>query len=376
MRTLTTLDEMVVLRRGFDLPAPSRRPGPVPVLGSAGISGWHDTVPPGPAAGPSVTVGRSGSSIGVATYHPGPCWPLNTTLFVEDFLGNDPRYVYYLLRSIDFRGYDSGSVQPSLNRNHIAGVKVSRPGIREQRAIGALLGALDDKIGVNERIGATYEELLAAVFVRNGWDDEPTDRAGATALGSLVECNPVCPRPRLGAAGDAVYVDMAAVPAGGRRVTAWRRRPPAPGTRFRNGDTVLARISPCLENGKTAFIDVLADGEVGVGSTEFIVLRARAGVPPLFAYAVARSARFRRYAIGHLAGTSGRQRCPVDVLPGFPIRRPDPAELHRFGAEATAAFDHLRSLDAETAELKALRDALLPRLIGGELRLTDGHHRQ
>jgi type I restriction enzyme, S subunit len=76
------LDEIAGLKRGFDLPEPQRRPGIYPVLGSSGISGWHDE---GPIKGPGVTIGRSGASIGVATYFEGDYWPLNTALFVRDF---------------------------------------------------------------------------------------------------------------------------------------------------------------------------------------------------------------------------------------------------------------------------------------------------
>src|SRR5215475_6658993 len=117
-----SLNEVVGLRRGFDLPEPKRRPGPYPVLGSSGISGWHDE---GPVKGPGITIGRSGASIGVATYFEGDYWPLNTTLFAEDFRGNCPHYIYYLLDSIDFAAFNSGSAQPSLNRNYIAGIQIA-----------------------------------------------------------------------------------------------------------------------------------------------------------------------------------------------------------------------------------------------------------
>jgi type I restriction enzyme S subunit len=110
-------------------------------------------------------VGRSGV-IGGAIYVAGPYWPLNTTLFVRDFGGNEPRWVYYLLKSIDFSGYNSGSAQPSLNRNYIAHIPVLVPPPDEQRAIAATLGALDDKIESNKRQIALMEELASANFTR------------------------------------------------------------------------------------------------------------------------------------------------------------------------------------------------------------------
>jgi type I restriction enzyme, S subunit len=155
-----SLDKVVALKRGFDLPEPQRRPGPYPVLGSSGISGWHDE---GPVKGPGVTIGRSGA-IGAATYFEGDYWPLNTTLFAADFKGNSPHYVYYLLDSIDFASFNSGSAQPSLNRNYIANIRIRLPVREEQEAIAGLLGALDDKIAVNERIARVCRELIAVKY--------------------------------------------------------------------------------------------------------------------------------------------------------------------------------------------------------------------
>jgi len=93
--------------------------------------------------------------MGKATYVPGDFWPLNTALFVEDFLGNDPCFVYALLSLIDFSRYNSGAAQPMLNRNYIRNIPVPIPDLPEQQAISEVLGALDDKIAVNERIANT-----------------------------------------------------------------------------------------------------------------------------------------------------------------------------------------------------------------------------
>ena len=87
------------------------------------------------------------------------------------------------------------------------------------------------------------------------------------------------------------------------------------GSKFQNGDTIMARITPCLENGKTSFVDILDDGEIGFGSTEFIVLRARKGVSdPDYIYYLANSSEFRTTAIKSMVGSSGRQRVQQSVL--------------------------------------------------------------
>lgn len=362
--TKASLDEVIRLKRGYDLPESARNVGPFPILGSSGISGWHDEAP---IDGPGVTIGRSGASIGVATYFDGPCWPLNTVLFVEDFKSNDPRFVFYLLHGMDFRAYNSGSAQPSLNRNYIAHISILLPPLGEQQAIAAVLRALDDKIAVNDRIEATYEAMLSARFNELRIDVDP-DTADLIAVSELIDFNPVLPPP---SPVGAVYLDMSAVPTRSAGVREWSWREPKSGTRFMNGCTVMARITPCLENGKTAFVDFMAEDEIGVGSTEFIVMRSRPDVPVHLSYFLARSPRFRNNAVRNMVGSSGRQRVSAAQLVNLTLARPDDAELAAFDETARAAFGHMKSLRAESRNLAELRDTLLPRLMSGEIRVRD-----
>jgi type I restriction enzyme, S subunit len=303
----------------------------------------------------------------VATYFDGDYWPLNTALFAENFMGNHPRYVYYLLDSIDFAGFDSGSAQPSLNRNYIAGIRINLPSRKGQESIVLLLGALDDKIAANDRIVGTYEDLLGSRFAELRVDVD-SDPSSSIATSELVEFNPTLRAPR---DSEAVYLDMAAVPTGRATVSEWSRREPRSGTRFTNGDTVMARITPCLENGKTAFIDFMEDGEVGIGSTEFIVMRARPGIPIHLPYFLARSPRFRNNAVQNMIGSSGRQRVGAGQLVDFPLTQPNSEQLSAFSATASMAFGHMRSLTDESRNLSELRDTLLPKLMSGEIRVRD-----
>jgi type I restriction enzyme S subunit len=158
--SFTTLDEAILLQRGFDLPAYARESGVIPVVASTGIAGYHSTYKAKP---PGVVIGRSGS-IGGGQYLTVPFWPLNTTLWVKDFRGNDPRYVYYLLRSIDFTRLNAGSGVPTLNRNHLKGIPVWVPSPAEQQRIAIVLAALDDRIASNNRVGRLLEEAVATVF--------------------------------------------------------------------------------------------------------------------------------------------------------------------------------------------------------------------
>lgn len=157
----TTLGDFASLQRGHDLPEHTRNPGDVPVMGSFGITGSHSE---SVAEGPGVTVGRSGASIGVVSYIDRDYWPLNTCLYVTDFHGNSPRFAYYFLKTLDLASFNSGSAQPSLNRNYIHPVEIDVPQRTEQDAIATLLGALDDKIELNRQTNETLEALARALF--------------------------------------------------------------------------------------------------------------------------------------------------------------------------------------------------------------------
>jgi type I restriction enzyme, S subunit len=155
------LGDFIALQRGHDLTDSERQLGSVPVMGSAGQNGFHDT---SLAPGPGVVIGRSGASFGRVHYCREDYWPHNTALYVTDFKGNEPRFAFYLLGEIDFSRYNSGSAQPSLNRNYIYSIPISFPAPREQQAIACILGALDDKIELNRQMNQTLEAMARAIF--------------------------------------------------------------------------------------------------------------------------------------------------------------------------------------------------------------------
>lgn len=157
----TTLGEVLTLQRGFDLPKSQRVAGQYPVIASTGPVGSHEEPK---VRGPGVVIGRSGS-LGGGQFIRGDFWPLNTTLWVKDFKGNDLRYCYYLLRSLDLAHFNAGSGVPTLNRNHIHPYPVTVPSAQhEQRAIARVLGALDDKIELTREINKTLEAMAQAIF--------------------------------------------------------------------------------------------------------------------------------------------------------------------------------------------------------------------
>ncbi|NHC30873.1 restriction endonuclease subunit S [Dermacoccus nishinomiyaensis] len=159
-----SLGDVVGLRRGFDLPNASRVDGPYPIISAGAQVGTHHEAK---VQGPGFAVGRA-TNLGVPQWSDSDFWPLNTTLYAADFKGNDPRWLYRLFQVLDLTGFDSGSVQPMLNRNYIAQVPVLVPTLPEQQRIAEVLGALDDKIAVNGRTAEfavlLCESLVSEVF--------------------------------------------------------------------------------------------------------------------------------------------------------------------------------------------------------------------
>ena len=187
-------------------------------------------------------------------------------------------------------------------------------------------------------------------------------------LEQFAELNPREPMKR---GTPAPYLNMAALPTSGPNPSEPKLREFTSGTRFRNRDTLLARITPCLENGKTAFVQSLPEDTVGWGSTEFIVMRAILPVPSEYTYLLARDAAFRAHAIQSMTGTSGRQRARTESLAPYPLPYP-PADIWAaFSLLIEPLFARIEINREETDSLATLRDTLLPKLVSGEIRVAD-----
>jgi len=155
------LGDVLRLKRGYDLPKAARKPGTIPIVSSSGVTDTHSE---SRVKGPGVVTGRYGT-IGEVFYVPEDFWPLNTALYVEDFKGNDPRFISYFLRSINFQAYSDKAAVPGVNRNHLHTAQVRFPfSLREQQAIAGVLAALDDKIELNRRMSETLESLSRSLF--------------------------------------------------------------------------------------------------------------------------------------------------------------------------------------------------------------------
>lgn len=155
-----TLGDILTLKRGYDLPASKRVHGNIPVYASSGVNGLHNEAK---VKGPGVVTGRSGT-LGEVFYVEEDFWPLNTTLYVQDFKGNNARYISYLLESLDLSQLNAGSGVPTLNRNDVHPLEVTVPNIEIQTQIADMLGSLEDKIKINLRMNETLEQMTMALY--------------------------------------------------------------------------------------------------------------------------------------------------------------------------------------------------------------------
>ena len=155
-----SLGEVVTLQRGFDLPSQKRKTGKVPIVSSSGVSDYHSDVG---VKGPGVVTGRYGT-IGKVFFIQEDYWPLNTTLWVKDFHGNDPKFSSYLLRTVDFNSCSDKSSVPGVNRNDLHRIPVLLPPLPTQRAIASVLGTLDELIELNRETTEILEEMARALF--------------------------------------------------------------------------------------------------------------------------------------------------------------------------------------------------------------------
>ena len=316
----------------------------------------------------------------------------------------DTEFAFYVTRSSVVRDYAIGQMTGTSGRQRVPTeslehLTIAVPSLPEQRAIADILGTLDDKIELNRRMNVTLEAMARALFTSWFVDFDPVrakmegrdtglpkdisdlfpNRLLDSELGEIPEGWPLAPLPELievnpkralrkGVA--APYLDMANMPTGGHVPVSIVDRPCGSGMRFANGDTLVARITPCLENGKTAFVDFLGDGEVGWGSTEYIVLKPKPPIPDELAYCLARSPRFREFAVQNMSGTSGRQRVPATALSGYQMCVPPAGVATAFGDAARPLLARASAGTNEFRALGALRDTLLPKLVSGELRVN------
>ncbi len=387
----TSLGELIELKRGYDLPQRNRSPGPFPLVSSSGVTDYQAV---SKVAGPGVVTGRYGT-LGKVFFVPEDFWPLNTTLYVRDFKGNDPRFISYFLRSVDFSPYSDKAAVPGLNRNHLHQAQVRFPAdVAEQRTIAQILGTLDDKIELNRQLNETLEELARAIFkdwfvdfgpVRAKLEGRDTglpeqlaelfpDRLVESELGGIPEgwkvgtVGEIADQRRHGArpeqiAPDTPYIALEHMPKRCIALYDWDMATGLASSKFRfeRGDILFGKLRPYFHKVGVAPLD-------GVCSTDIVVVSPKSHDWFGLVLGHTFSAKFVDYTDARATGTRMPRTKWTDMA-DYKIALPDRELARAFTRQIQPWVDRIVSAIHESHALAAVRDVLLPKLVSGELRM-------
>ncbi len=291
-----------------------------------------------------------------------------------------PQFVFHFLRSNEgrarLRQRSSGTTVAGIRQPELLAVTIPLLAERQQAATAAVLDAFDELIAINERRIELLEDLARSLyrewFVRlrfpghnstidglpDGWQRRPASQV-FTVNPRIRSDQTTFPKVTMGNVDErfAIVFPSEAVAR-------------ASGSRFQRDDVLFARITPCLENGKTALVKFLEPDVIGVGSTEFIVLRG-VTVGPAFTYCAARSDAVRQHAIKSMSGASGRQRVASNAFDALKLVEPSANVAAAFERCVDPLLEEGFALASQNRALARTRDILLPRLVTGRLDISD-----
>ena len=291
------------------------------------------------------------------------------------------QYLYYWVTSKEGTGVLNnttiGSSQKALTISALKNIEITVPPIENQRRIADILSAYDDLIENNRKQIKLLEEAAQRLYkewfvdlrfpgyehtkivdgVPEGWEK--------CSLGDAIEFDP-----KVQLTKDRVkqFVPMSALSTSSMvlDLNEISETVSNSGSKFQNGDTLLARITPCLENGKTAFVYGIQSSEGAVGSTEYIVMRSRR-LNPYMVYLHTRTDGFRQSAINSMSGSDGRQRVKADKLQALTYLLPPATVVNQFGQFAAPIFELIFNLNEQIYGAMQARDRILPKLMSGEV---------
>lgn len=364
MTQITPLSEAITFQRGFDLPASQRKLGKYPVVTSNGMATTHNEFK---VKGPGVVIGRSGS-IGGGQYITEDFWPLNTTLWVKDFKNNNEKFIYYLLKSLDFSSFNAGAAVPTLNRNHLSALKVIIPDRIRQDKIADILGTIDEKIEINQQINETLKQTGLALFRQYFIDNQKAAAWDRVSLSELCE--------NIGSGGtpstrNENYYDG--------NVLWYSTKELNDGFLFSSEKTItsegLKKSAAKLFPTNTVTMAIYAAptvGRLGILTSEAsfnqatcgLVAKPNVGYEFIYLYLL-----LSRVELNNMANGAAQQNISVGKVREFKVINPDNASLTDFRKKIGPIFEQIKDNTYQIQTLTLLRDSLLPGLISGKVRI-------
>ncbi len=363
------LSDLVFFQRGFDITQAEQKPGDIPVISSSGVSSHHSAFK---AEGPGVVIGRKGT-LGKVHFVDENYWPHDTTLWSKDLKGNNPRFVYYFLQTLDFKRFDVGSSNPTLNRNHIHDLDVAIPPLPEQNRIAEYLCAYDDLIENNRRRMALLEESARLLYqewfihlhfpgheharitdgLPEGWQQK--------ALGDLCEDirDSVSPEEL---DPETPYIGLEHMPRRSISLGEWGTADQVSSSKnqFRAGDILFGKIRPYFHKVGVAFVD-------GVASSDAIVIKPKGDALHSLVLMTMSSDAFIAVTAKQMKEGSKMPRADWKQMQQYKVLQPPSSLLDEFNRQISPIVEQLQTLTFTNQKLRSARDLLLPRLMSGEI---------
>ena len=362
----TELGNVITLKRGYDLPQQKRKSGLIPIFSSSGVSGSHNTAM---VKAPGVITGRYGT-IGQVFYADTDFWPLNTTLYVEDFHGNDPQFVYYFLKTLEWEKFTSASAVPGINRNTVHKEMVTIPDIVTQRAIAEYLALIDKKIVVNYEINDNLQQQAYAYFLQLFVENvDPSWRVGTIAdLGAVVGGGtPSKAKPEYYTEDGIAWITPKDLSVDKSKFIAHGENDISE-LGYRNSSATM------MPAGTVLFSSRAPIGYIAIASNEVttnqgfksVVPRPEIGTPFVYYFLLHNLPLIESKASG-----STFKEVSGSVMKSVEAVIPDSDTIAKLNDFCCPIFEMQAKLEQENRTLVAMRDSLLPRLMSGEIDVSD-----
>lgn len=360
------LGEVLTLKRGYDLTSINRGRGKVPVYSSSGLSGYHTEFK---VKGPGVVTGRYGT-LGEVFYSEKDFWPHNTTLYVKDFKGNHPKYIFYFLKTLGFNNQNDKTSVPGVNRNHLHELKVKFiPDLPTQTRIASILSALDDKIELNRRTNHTLEQMVQTLFKKYFVDDiDPENLPNGwrfDVFGNHIES---ISKTHKFQNEEIIFLNTSDIFNGQVLKNEYVKIESLPGQAkksIRRNDILYSEIRP--ENRRFAYIDFDADDYVV--STKLMVIRPKSNIHSLFFYFLLTRDETIKKLQNIAESRSGTfPQITFDQVKILEFILPPSEILNSFiNKTLLPSYSMISKNEKENGTLSQIRDTLLPKLMSGEI---------
>ena len=334
------LGNFITLKRGFDLPQQKREDGQVPIFSSSGITGTHSTAM---VNAPGVITGRYGT-IGEVFYAAEDFWPLNTTLFVEDFHGNDAKFIYYFLKTLEWSKFTSASAVPGINRNTVHKETVSLPDIETQRRIASTLSMLDEKIKTNTEINDNLQQQAQAIY-SSMFIDNPDPAWSHGHLSDLITVKYGKDHKKL---ADGIYPVY-----GSGGIMRYVERP------LYNKESVLIPRKGTLNN-----VMYVNQPFWSVDTMFYTEMKLPNVAKFVYHFVKAKD-------LASMNAGSAVPSMTTDILNAMEVVIPSASALEEFESLVAPMYEAMEANDVQSKALSQMRDTLLPKLMSGEIDVSD-----